>query len=123
MSNQSQRQTLEQERAAAAWRAVQEVEHSKGKEFRSVASSLPADIQSNGLGQTVAFLEAKGKEEHKAVFNAVTGWIKTWLKINDKDFIEWLMLKATTEQYRHATSEAIAFAIWMKRFAEARFKE
>jgi CRISPR/Cas system CMR-associated protein Cmr5 small subunit len=36
--------------------------------------------------------------------------------------MSWLMTKATTEQYRQATAEAIAFAIWMKRFAEARFK-
>lgn len=123
MSDKSQQRTLEQQRAAAAWRAVQDVSASNGKEFRSVATSLPADIQSNGLGQTMAFLEAKGKEEHTAAFKAVTGWIKQRLNISDKAFIEWLMTKATTEQYRYATSEAVAFAIWLKRFAEARFKE
>lgn len=123
MSNQGQRQTLEQQRAAAAWQAVQAVPAGNGKEFKSVATSLPADIQANGLGQTMAFLEAKGKDEHRAVFRAVTNWVKQRLGITDANFIEWLMAKATTEQYRHATSEAIAFAIWMKRFAEARFKE
>ncbi|BCX02771.1 MAG: hypothetical protein KatS3mg053_0709 [Candidatus Roseilinea sp.] len=123
MSNVGQRQSLEQQRAAAAWRAVQDVPVSNGKEFKSVATGLPADIQSSGLGQTMAFLRAKGKEEHKAVFNAVTGWIKQRLNITDGDFMEWLMTKASTEQYRYATSEAIALAIWIKRFAEARFKE
>lgn len=123
MSNQGQRQTLEQQRAAAAWRAVQAVPDSKSKEFKSVATSLPANIQANGLGQTMAFLEAKGKDEHRAAFRAVTDWVKQRLGITDANFIEWLMAKATTEQYRHATAEAIAFAIWMKRFAEARFKE
>lgn len=123
MSNQGQRQTLEQQRAAAAWRAVQNVSANNGKEFRSVAASLPADIQANGLGQTMAFLAAKGEEEHKAVLNAVTGWVTQRLNIGTVKFMEWLMTKATTEQYRHATSEAVAFAIWLKRFAEARFKE
>lgn len=123
MSNQGQRQTLEQQRAAAAWRAVQNVSANNGKEFRSVAASLPADIQANGLGQTMAFLAAKGEEEHKAVLNAVTGWVTQRLNIGNVKFMEWLMTKATTEQYRHATSEAVAFAIWLKRFAEARFKE
>lgn len=121
MSSCNQRQSLEQQRAAAAWQAVQNVPDSNGNEFKSVVQSLPADIQSNGLGQTMAFLEAKGKDEHKAAFNAVAGWIKQRLHIADEHFIEWLMKKATTEQYRQATAEAIAFAIWMKRFTEARF--
>lgn len=123
MSNLGQQQTLEQQRAAAAWRAVQSVPDSNGKEFKSVATSLPADIQANGLGQTMAFLEAKGKDEHKALFKAVTGWVRHRLSIADSNFMEWLMTKASTEQYRHATSEAIALAIWIKRFTEARFKE
>lgn len=122
MNNTSQRQSLEQQRAAAAWSAVQGVDGGKGKEFKSVASNLPADIQSNGLGQVMAFLRAKGGVEHVAAFNAVAGWIKRRLHIANTDFIEWLMKESTTDQYRHATSEAIAFATWMKRFTEARFK-
>jgi CRISPR-associated protein Cmr5 len=122
MSDASARRSLEQLRAQAAWDAVQGVDPSKGKEFKSVATSLPADIQANGLGQTMAFLRAKGKEEHDITFNAVAGWVKQRLKIANKDFMTWLMTEATTDQYRRATAEAIAFAIWMKRFAEARFK-
>ena len=54
----SKRQTQEQERAKQAWENV----HGdvKGKnfagEYKSLVSSAPADIQTNGLGQTVAFL-------------------------------------------------------------------
>jgi len=122
MSDVSARRSLEQRRAAAAWHAVQKVDQGKGKDFKSVATSLPADIQANGLGQTMAFLRAKGKEEHNVTFDAVAGWVQQRLNIANKDFMTWLMTEATTEQYRQATAEAIAFAIWMKRFAEARFK-
>ncbi len=122
MSDASARRSLEQQRAQAAWRAVQNVDQSNGKEFKSVATSLPADIQANGLGQTMAFLRAKGKDEHNITFKAVSDWVQQRLNIANEDFMTWLMTKATTEQYRQATAEAIAFAIWMKRFAEARFK-
>jgi CRISPR-associated protein Cmr5 len=122
MSDASARRSLEQQRAQAAWDAVQRVDQDKGKEFKSVATSLPADIQANGLGQTMAFLRAKGKGEHEIAFDAVAKWVKQRLNIQNEDFMTWLVERATTEQYRRATAEAIAFAIWMKRFAEARFK-
>jgi CRISPR-associated protein Cmr5 len=122
MSDASARRSLEQQRAQAAWHAVQGVDQDKSKEFKSVATSLPADIQANGFGQTMAFLRAKGKDEHNITFDAVADWVRQRLNIANEDFMSWLMTKATTEQYRQATAEAIAFAIWMKRFAEARFK-
>jgi len=122
MSDAPARRSLEQRRAQAAWETVQKVDQNEGKEFKSVATSLPADIQANGFGQTMAFLRAKGKGEHEIAFNAVASWVKQRLDIKDKDFMNWLMTRATTEEYRQATAEAIAFAIWMKRFAEARFK-
>jgi CRISPR-associated protein Cmr5 len=122
MSDASARRSLEQRRAQAAWETVQKVDQNKGKEFKSVATSLPADIQANGFGQTMAFLRAKGKDEHNITFDAVADWVRQRLNITNEDFMSWLMTKATTEQYRQATAEAIAFAIWMKRFAEARFK-
>jgi CRISPR-associated protein Cmr5 len=122
MSDAPARRSLEQRRAQAAWETVQKVDQNKGKEFKSVATSLPADIQANGFGQTMAFLRAKGKDEHNITFDAVADWVRQRLNIANEDFMSWLMTKATTEQYRQAMAEAIAFAIWMKRFAEARFK-
>jgi len=122
MSDAPARRSLEQRRAQAAWETVQKVDQNKGKEFKSVATSLPADIQANGFGQTMAFLRAKGRDEHNITFDAVADWVRQRLNIANEDFMSWLMTKATTEQYRQATAEAIAFAIWMKRFAEARFK-
>lgn len=117
----SPQQTLEQQRAAHAWQRVQAVSQ-KQKEFKSLAMSLPADIQANGLGQTLAFLAAKNEAEHQQALKAVTDWVKHRLNIPDNDFLQWLMTKASSDEYRRATTEAIAYAIWLKRFAEAHFK-
>ena len=58
----SQQRTLEQRRAASAWANVEDV-HTHGtsyeKEYGQLARSAPADIQTNGLGQTLAFWRAK----------------------------------------------------------------
>jgi len=39
--------------------------------------------------------------------------------LDGKPLLEWIIKTATTEEYRRATSEAISFLIWLKRFAEA----
>jgi CRISPR-associated protein Cmr5 len=125
----SRRRTLEQERAAAAWRAVMEVKDTGfAKEYRSLALSGPADIQANGLGQALAFWRAKGYEqgkaktgsEHAELYRHVTGWVCRQLRIPEaEDLLTWVMGTAGTDAYRRATAEAIAFLGWVKRFAEA----
>ncbi|MCS6774899.1 MAG: type III-B CRISPR module-associated protein Cmr5 [Thermoflexales bacterium] len=117
----NQSRTLEQERAKHAWQAVQKAKQDNvGKEFGRVARSLPADIQANGLGQTLAFLRAKG---HNHVFDAVSDWAKQRLNHGSDNLLEWITQQATSEDYRRATAEVIAYAIWLKRFAEAELKE
>ena len=67
MSNQ---RNLEQERASAAWeyitKEVKGLPEKVQKEYASLAKKAPADIQANGLGQTLAFWRAKGYEKDKA---------------------------------------------------------
>src|SRR5579872_2279390 len=73
----SQRQTLEQLRAKAAWQRVNQIKEesrerqkkSKGKdkgslekEYRSRVRSLNSMIQINGLGSTLGFLKAKSNQ-------------------------------------------------------------
>ncbi|MBN2007621.1 MAG: type III-B CRISPR module-associated protein Cmr5 [Anaerolineae bacterium] len=117
----SQQRSLEQKRATIAWEAVTQV---KGQSFqdkyKSLAANAPADIQTNGLGQTLAFWKAKGGEEHRMLYQAVSVWVKGQLNMPaTSDFLVWVMQTATTDQYRRATAEAIAFLSWLKRFAEA----
>ena len=90
------------------------------KEFRSLARGAAADIQINGLGQTLAFWKAKGETAHLKLFGALSGWIKQQQTFTDANLLIWIRNPdTTTDDYRRATAEAIAYLIWVKRFAEA----
>lgn len=120
----SKQRSLEQERAAHAYEAVKNAKGKKDKELKSLARSAPASIQSNGLGQTLAFWKAKKEEHHLALYSALSGWLKKQLPLtNDLDLLEWIATTATSLQYRQATAEALAYLNWYKRFAEAELKE
>jgi CRISPR-associated protein Cmr5 len=122
----SRRRSLEQQRAQAAWEAVARV---KGRdyatEYRALAMSAPSDMQVNGLGQTLAFWHAKGKDkintsEHARLFADVSDWVRGRLGVRDADhLLTWITETATTNDYRRATVEAMALLAWTKRFAEA----
>ena len=126
---QSRQRSLEQQRAQAAWECVQQVKRAEfAAEYRSLARSATADIQANGLGQTLAFWRAKGYEsgqpkqnsEHRALLDHVSQWLAGQLKWpGGGDALAWITQQASTDDYRRASTEAIAFLNWVKRFAEA----
>ena len=128
----SRQRSLEQERAAKAWACVVQTRDSGkdyAKEYGSLAKRAPADIQSNGLGQTLAFWRAKGYDkgkpknnganEHYQLLLHVSEWVKNQLKYDQQLLLDWIVQKASTDEYRRATAEAMAFLAWVKRFAEA----
>lgn len=129
----SRQRSLEQERAAHAWDRVREVRDdgaSWAKEYGHLARSAPADIQANGLGQSLAFWRAKGYDKgepkdngrnaHYQLLQDVSDWLRKQLKLgSDRDLVEWVAKDASTADYRRATTEAIAYLTWLKRFAEA----
>jgi len=129
MSTKSLQKTLEQERAQRAWECVQKVT-SKSQEFKnkygSLARKVPALVLTNGLGQTLAFLQAKGKnnpaDEHTVLFRHLSDWVLaqvgTDTTASNPDLLRWV-LENDSAAYRRATTEALAFLIWLKRFAEA----
>ncbi len=124
------RRTTEQQRAKNAWQNVEAVEQhfaeeKKRKEYGSWARGLPALIQTNGLGQALAFLAAKGKgddSKHQTLlYTHLTGWLRERLQPNEKntDFLAWVLTQ-NSGVYRRATREAIEYALWLRRFAEAK---
>jgi len=116
----SRQRSLEQERAKAAWERVSAVKgQSYAGKYGQLARSAPADIQANGLGQTLAFWKAKGENHHRALLEHVSEWVKGQIGFSDGDLLQWVVTTADTDGYRRATAEAIAFLIWLKRFAEA----
>ncbi|MEM4747311.1 MAG: type III-B CRISPR module-associated protein Cmr5 [Archaeoglobaceae archaeon] len=115
--------TLEQERARYAWQCINEVRNqSFASDYRSIAVKMPSLILTNGLGQTLAFLKAKGKgnpsDEHEVFYQHISNWLKQQLKLTD-DLLEWIVNYANSQQYRLATMEALALLQWLRRFAEA----
>jgi len=131
----SRQRTLEQERASKAWDFIQDIKKNFPKDvqekYSALARKAPADIQSNGLGQTISFWNAKGKEAtentsaenkaHQQLLAHVKGWLndKNSLHLGKSNLVEWVSKEAQVEDYRRATAEAIAFLVWVKRFAEA----
>lgn len=117
----SHRRTLEQERAAAAWGDVAGVRRQDwAKKYGALARGAPADIQVNGLGQTLAFWRAKREPHHLALFRHVSAWVTGQMELGaNANLLEWVVITATTDEYRRATTETLAFLAWLKRFAEA----
>ncbi len=112
----SRQQSLEQQRAAAAWDAIKSVPTNSKKDYVTVARDAPTCIQTNGLGQALAFWRAK---KHWDIYKHVSGWVIKQLKIPNQDLMEWIIKDASSQEYRHATNEAIAYLVWLKRFAQA----
>lgn len=130
-------QSLEQERARFAWDCIQKVSSDNRKEYGTLAKRAPADIQVNGLGQTLAFWRAKGfkngSPQNKAEAQLLEH-ICNWLLKPERNLgianaeqhsgnkvLYWIAHTANSDQYRRAASETIAFLLWLKRFAEAEF--
>ena len=120
----SVQRTTEQKRAERAWQNVKSKSvQEKQKEYLALARSAPADIQSNGLAQTLAFWKAKGESHHQALYEHVSTWVMEQLGHSGQDLLTWIMDSNTSsDQYRQATVEAMAFLVWIKRFAEAELK-
>jgi CRISPR-associated protein Cmr5 len=125
--------SLDQERASHAWKRIEHrSSHGETSEkYYQIARGMAADILANGLGQTLAFYQARAvKEEHyKWLLADTSGWVKQqlnqWLNpgIGEGELIIWLVNTANMEQYRLAKEELVAYLMWLKRFAEAKQRE
>jgi CRISPR-associated protein Cmr5 len=123
---QSTRQTLEQRRAAAAWEHVGD---SPSKEYVSLVRGASATILSCGLGQTIAFYVSKAKKDKE--YDLLTTHLAQWVlgnrekpdKSKNGTHLLQEIINNDSDRYRELTSEALAYLVWLKRFADARKKE
>jgi CRISPR-associated protein Cmr5 len=124
MSEETQRQTLEQGRAKHAFDAAKEAAKQKDKEeYESYTKKVPMFIKTNGLGATVAFMQSKGKA-CKMILNNLESWFETDIKfssiykaIEGNGLVE-KTINCNTSEYRALTTEALAYLNWLKRFAD-----
>jgi CRISPR-associated protein Cmr5 len=139
------RQNSEQKRGQQAWENIKYVkeqdksnEKKLEKEYRSLARGLNAMIQINGLGQTLGFLKAKGKNDEKKPHYLLLMHLTNWMQSADHfkatnsavmqtgydGLLRWVLDPDTSsDDYRRATTECLAFGVWLRRFAEAELQE
>lgn len=121
----SNQRTLEQERGKAAWDDVSNINTNladeKKKKYRGLVRSFPSLIMISGLGQALAFLQAKGDPEHNALTQHLSKWVLKQMGAQSKsDLLQWVLdTDRSTNEYRRATTETLAYLIWLKRFSEA----
>jgi CRISPR-associated protein Cmr5 len=117
--------TLEQQRSQAAWAFAQEGVALAGGEYTNLAKAAPALIMNNGLMQTLAFFEdkGKGKAHHKELASQLRRWIMIRAGGVDKDpgfqFLMERLLRFESAQYRQATEETLLLLRWIRQFAAA----
>lgn len=123
----AQRRIIEQDRAKDAWQAIEEMQGTGSEnDYGTRAKNLPSMLQVNGLGATAAFLRAKAgrpntkdyKLHEDKLYQHLSSRIVAYLEYTAGDLTH-LIQNADTETYRRATTEAIAFSIWLKRYCEA----
>ncbi len=123
--------TVDQQRAAYAWQCVQQC----SRDYTNLAKSAPALIMGNGLMQTLAFYQAKGKDRNDNHYKKFTEHILKWLgqrfggeglsngttfpHEHQTTFEEVMraLHQAGSRLYRQATDETLALLRWIRLFA------
>jgi len=110
--------SLDQERAAFAWKCALD---GKSDKYVNLAKSAPALIMQNGLMQTLAFLEGKGKDEHKAIVRHIVEWLRDRQIVDRADFGAAMaqLHGGESDRYMRATDEALEILRWIRQFAPA----
>ena len=128
------RQTLDQRRARHAWEAVKRVRGlhnaADAKDYARETKRLPVRIKTSGLGQAVAFLNAKagegGKDPRATLLNDLGDWLLAQRGLAPvpeggvkRDSVMCMILDHDAGLLRRATDEALSYLQWLTRFSEA----
>ena len=112
--------TLDQRRARHAWDVIKEVlrlDKLAQKDFGIQLKKLPARIMAAGLGQALAFLEAKGKTP--ALLGALADWIHQRRPAQGEQRLVVRVIEGDADFLRFATAECLAYLQWLVRFGDA----
>jgi CRISPR-associated protein Cmr5 len=113
--------TLDQQRAADAWRCAQA--QSQSNEYVNLAKGLPALIMNSGLLQVMAFLEEKGpKQQHcSVVARDMRAWLRRRFPDVPEDFAGFMraLMNADSSKFQAITVEALAWLRWLRQLAAA----
>ena len=116
--------TIDQQRAAFAWDKVQALK-AGSEDYLSLVNNLPAMVQTNGLGQALAFLLVQ-KDAKALLYKHLQEWLcvaaprPVYPAAPPNQQLISLLAKGDSLTLRRATLEVQALAVWLKRFAKAR---
>ena len=107
--------SLDQQRAAYAWRCVSA--HGSS-DYERLAKSAPALIMNNGLMQTLAFYRTKGGE-HQKLMQDVLQWLQKQGIVSSANYMQAMndLQKMGAQGYRRATVEALEILKWIRQLA------
>ncbi|MBN1902662.1 type III-B CRISPR module-associated protein Cmr5 [Candidatus Sumerlaeota bacterium] len=120
--------TLEQERALHAWNKVQALKENnqygkKAKDYGREAKKMSARILTCGLGQALAFIQAKSEENKslKKLHNDLTDWVIKERKIPSANCDTLLLniIHGDSDFMKRATNETLSYLVWLTRFIES----
>ncbi len=112
--------TIEQERAAHALQHIERIKDNK--DFVPLANGFATMIHTNGLGQAIAFIKGKKDSQYQEMANILSDWLCGKGRPFE-NFPPEKILDAITESdmqtYLQAQAEAMAYLLWVKKFAKA----
>lgn len=132
------RPSLDQRRAQHAWQAVEQARElgpNAKKDFARETKRLPVRIKTAGLGQALAFLNAKaksdkdkGEDARGRLLVALGDWILKERRLASQpngaiaqDSLIQAIIHGNASLLRRATEEALLYLQWLTRFSEAAF--
>src|SRR3974390_366082 len=111
--------TLEQQRAADAWKCAQ----GQNGDYANLAKSLPALIMNSGLLQVMAFLNEKGKKQshYAEIATQLRRWLHKRFRDMGEDFAGCMndLINADSRKFQAVTAEALAWLRWLRQIAPA----
>lgn len=110
--------SLDQKRAAYAWKKVQGM----GDDYGKLAKGAPALIMNNGLMQTLAYYQDKNDNHYHFLNQHIIDWLAIYMIDNKIDNITFnnmmqYLLEADSPTYRKATEETLALLRWIRQFS------
>jgi len=122
-------QTLDQKRAAFAWKAATaQNEALKGdfSDYKNLSKAAPMMVMTSGLMATFAFYQSRGKVPATRIVTDMMHWLAE-TKVLDathkpSDPFSAVMLKlqnADSPTYQRATQETLLMLRWLRQFADA----
>lgn len=119
MANKTNMKKLENGRAEFAYKCVEAIKTSS--DYKSYVKKVPVLIQTNGLGNTLAYMVSKGKA-YDLIYQHLTTWLSKeecgCMALPDQtDLLKFVVSQPSTV-YRQVTTECLALLNWLRRLAE-----